>query len=213
MKIRTLSELQDVLDKDRSWRLKEIADLKLAVQGSNSLQQGTLIRAGVTLLYAHWEGFIKNAAEGYILFISSKRLKYEQLTSNLIALGVRGKIEVLKSSKSVGINTEVVDFFMSGLAERASLSFAGAIRTESNLSSTVFENIANSVGVDCSLYQTKYVLIDESLLNRRNRIAHGEYLDIDAKAFRVLADEVLDLITSFKTDIENSANLSKFLRT
>lgn len=92
------------------------------------------------------------------------------------------------------------------------MALDSAIRTESNLSSAVFENICNSVGIDHKLYETKYNLIDESLLNRRNRIAHGEYVGLTADDYRNLADEVITLLRNFKTDIENAATLGKYKR-
>lgn len=38
-KLRTLSMLQDYLDAEFSWRLKELADLKLAVRRIDALQK------------------------------------------------------------------------------------------------------------------------------------------------------------------------------
>lgn len=71
MKIRTLGQLQDALDSEMSWRLKEIADLKSNVKSTSGLARSTLIRAGTALLYAHWEGFIKAASSAYVLFLKA----------------------------------------------------------------------------------------------------------------------------------------------
>jgi hypothetical protein len=49
-------------------------------------------------------------------------------------------------------------------------------------------------------------------LERRNKIAHGEYLDLTHDNYRELADEILILLRLFKTDIENAAVLSKYLQ-
>ena len=87
---------------------------------------------------------------------------------------------------------------------------AGAIRTESNLSSTVFENIAMSIGVAFAPYAPFANLIDKSLLDRRNRIAHGEYLEVDEAGYSALADEVIKLLRMYKTDIENLASTGAY---
>lgn len=48
--------------------------------------------------------------------------------------------------------------------------------------------------MDVNRYAVYSNLIDESLLNRRNKIAHGEYLDLDSEAFEGLVEEGLFLL-------------------
>ncbi len=205
MKIRTLSQLQDALDRDISWRLKEIADLKLSVRSANSLSQSTLIRAGVPLLYAHWEGFVKNSTKSYILFVEGQRLKYEELASSFVVFGAKKHIRSLTESSRTSVNIAAVEFFLVKMSERANFSSDLLVNTKANLNSEVFENIILSVGIDPQPYQAKYNLIDASLLNHRNKIAHGENLELDPESYRKLADEVIILIRGLKTDIENAA--------
>ena len=59
-KIRTLTQLQESLDAGMSWRVKEISDFKLVTKAQSDTSPA-FIRAGVALVYAHWEGFIKAA--------------------------------------------------------------------------------------------------------------------------------------------------------
>ena len=92
----------------------------------------------------------------------------------------------------------------------AKISLSNAINTESNLSSNVFANIATSVGVNIKKYAAHSNLIDESLLNRRNKIAHGDYLDLDIGAFEGLVEEVLLLLRQYKNDIENLASTAAY---
>ena len=204
--------LQDYLDHDFSWRLKELANLKMAVRRTDGLQEKTLIRAAVPLLYAHWEGFIKNATIAYVNFVNSQRLRYDQLASCFITFGVKRRVAELSASRQAASNIAAVEFFMTGLGERANLKLAKVVDTEFNLSSTVFENIAISVGLPTAPYQPRYKLIDESLLRRRNTIAHGGYLDLDAADCRQLIDEVIVMLRSYKNDIENTADAGTYLR-
>lgn len=74
MKIRTIEELQNRLDDDFAWRRKELTVIYTNVSSSKQNQLNTNIRIGVVMLYAHWEGFIKNAAELYLIYVSSKKL-------------------------------------------------------------------------------------------------------------------------------------------
>lgn len=209
-KIRTVIRLQETLDRDFSWRLKEIANLKVVVKLSKRMASETAVRAAIPLLYGHWEGFIKNTATYYIEYVNGQSLKYCQLKSCFVVFGVKRKINELISSKSSRISIAAIDFLREEMENRAKLKIESAIRTEFNLSSSVFKNILMSLGLDFSKYESRFNLIDESLLKRRNFIAHGEYLNIDALGFRALADEVLKLMRWFKTDIENAVVLKEY---
>jgi len=211
-KLQSLSRLQDYLDKDFSWRLKELADLKLAVRRPDALLRKTLIRAAVPLLYAHWEGFVKNATTAYVNFVDSQRLRYDELASCFITFGVKRRLAELSASRQAASNIATVEFFLTGLGERANLKLPRAVDTESNLSSTVFENIAISVGLQTAPYETRYNFMDESLLKRRNTIAHGDYLNLDSADCRKLIDGVTTMLRAYKTDIENAASTSSYLR-
>ena len=212
-KIRTLEQLQSALDKELSWRLKEIASLKIMVRRSDSMTSNTAVRASLPLLYGHWEGFIKNTATLYLEFINGQSLKYRELMSCFIVFGVKKKINELSSSSQSEVSIGAVDFLLNKLNETAQLKVGEAIRTEFNLSSKVFKNILKSINVETKKYETKFKLIDESLLTRRNYIAHGEYLDVEPEGFRELADEILNMLRWFKTDIENAASLEEYRNT
>lgn len=209
-KIRTADQLQEALDNELSWRLKEIASLKIVVKSSKALSKSTAVRAAIPLLYGHWEGFIKNASTYYLDFVNGQSLTYKELKSCFVVFGVKRKINDLISSKSSEISISTLDFLRDELNEKAKLKIDSAIRTEFNLSSKVFENIAKSIGLSTHGYETRYNLIDSSLLHRRNLIAHGEYLDVDSDGFRELADEILQLLRCYKTDIENAVSLEAY---
>jgi hypothetical protein len=209
-KIRTITELQDVLDREFAWRLREIHDLRSAARSADSASQRTFIRAGVALLYAHWEGFVKQACEAYVNHLACKGLRYRDLQRSLIALGLRGKLTTLATSGRVGANLEALAFILDELDKPAKLPLRDAVDTESNLSSDVFRNIVGWVGIDPGRYETKFNFLDRSLLERRNRIAHGEFLDVDEAAFEAIVDETLLLLRWVKTDIENAVATESF---
>lgn len=209
-KIKTVGQLQDCLDEEFSWRLQEIAYLKTIVRKNEAISKKTAVRAAIPLLYGHWEGFVKNAATYYLDFIDGQMLTYEQLKTCFVVFGLKGKINELVSSKKSKVSIALLDFIRDEMQEKAKLKIDSAIRTEANLSSEVFSNIACSIGIDLSKYEARFNLIDESLLRRRNYIAHGEYLDIDPEGFRSLADEIIYLLRIFKTDIENSVTLEDY---
>lgn len=210
-KLRTINQLQDALDHDFAWRLKEVDDLRKAARGADASRKRTFMRAGVALLYAHWEGFVKATAQCYINYLSCQGIPYRDLRPCFIALGMKARLLAVADSGKAAVGTSAVEFILGELDKPAKLPLKGSVDTESNLGSTVFQNIAGWIGVDTAHYETKFHLVDESLLCRRNRIAHGEFLDIDATGFDQLVDDVLLLMRWFKTDVENAAALGSHL--
>ncbi len=211
MKIRILGQLQTALDEDIAWRVKEIADMKLAAKRNDGLSERTLIRAGIAILYAHWEGFVKSAAQAYINFVDSQGKTYGELQTCFAVLGISKQMTELVKAKKARVRIAAVDFIRQSSATPSKLQKFN-VDTKSNLKAEVFENIALSIGIGIQPYESRFKLMDESLLSRRNKIAHGEFVDLDADAWRDLADEVIFLMRSFKTDIENAASTSAFVR-
>lgn len=209
-KLRTANDLQDFLDTEYGWRIKEIAALKAAVRTAGLMPERTLMRAGLALLYAHWEGFVKNSLTAYLNFINCQGLRYEDLLSCFVVFGLKKHINEVSESKTSKISIAAVAFLREQLGQRAQMKIDSAINTESNLSSKVFQNIMISVGFDPESFETRFNLIDESLLRRRNSIAHGDYLDVAKTDWGALADEVIAMLRQVKTHIENAVALEAF---
>jgi RiboL-PSP-HEPN len=129
-----------------------------------------------------------------------------------VVFGLKGYLNTLTTSRKAEANEKAVDFVLDQMDKPAKITLASAIDTESNLTSKVFDNIAISLSISPTAYEAKYNLIDQSLVLRRHKIAHGEYLDIDAKEWRDLSREILSLMRAFKTDIENAATLRLYHR-
>ncbi len=181
------------------WRIKEISTFKLAAR-TNGVNQKVFVRAGVALVYAHWEGFIRAAPEAYLNFVDNQGHVYRDLKSSFAIFGLKGKLVLLVESRQAKPNIEAFDFVLSELDKPDRMNMSSAIDAESNLTSKVFANIATSLDIATTGYETKFKLIDESLVRRRNKVAHGEYLDLEADDFRTLADEVLQIMRDYKTD-------------
>jgi MAE_28990/MAE_18760-like HEPN len=210
-RLRTRAAFQEFLDKEFAWRLKEIADINESIRTAEPTSRKSLIRAGIPILYAHWEGFVKAASEAILNFISNQGLPYRTLKPCFIVFGAKKQVRDIGTSGSAAQNIAAVEFFLNELDSRAEIAFLGSINTDANLSSTVFERIATSIGVNTGAYETKYVLIDKSLVERRNNIAHGEFLDVDREDFGKLTDEVIVLLRFYKNDLQNMVQTSQYL--
>jgi len=210
-RIRTVTQLQEALDADMGWRIKEVSAFKLASKTEGG-DRKVFVRAGVALVYAHWEGFIKTASEAYLDFVDNQGHMYRELKSCFAIFGLKGRLALLSESRQAKPNIEAFDFVLGQLDTRARMRMSSAIDRESNLTSKVFANIAASLDIATTGYETKFNLIDESLVRRRNKVAHGDYLDLDPADFRTLADDVLQMMRDYKTDLQNAASLATYRR-
>ncbi len=214
MSIRTPEQLIDKLATDLAWRKKELSEIKSLVEAKNVSDQRhrALLRSGICMLYSHWEGFVKLAANSYLEYVRSQKLSYKELSTNFLALAMKEKLKEAKDTNKASLYIPVCDFFISELNQKCSLPKDG-ISTASNLSSKILKDITSILGIDFSYYSTKSVLIDTKLVNTRNEIAHGNYLLFDKSEYIELHSEVIAMLDIFSDQIENAAIQKKFLHT
>ena len=184
--------------------------LKTAIKKSKGQVQVAQVRAAVPLLYAHWEGFVKQASTQYLEYVCRSGARFSELQNAFVFLGLKKKVSKVVESSNKKLGVEAVAFIRESLEEIALFDYKGAIDTGSNLSSSVLQEIICCIALDSSRYDAYANLIDERLLKRRNQIAHGEFLDLDAQSWNELSGEVLALLRMFKTDIENCASTRSF---
>ncbi len=210
--VRTTEQLQEFLDGDFGWRVKEMSDIRTAARRADTMARTTLVRAGIALAYAHWEGFVKKAANAYVRYISCQGLRHVDLRTCFVALSLRRPIWNLQSSRKAEAMIAALESVVGEQAARAKLKKAVSIGTESNLSSSVFRDMACWLGLDVGHYETKWQFIDERLLKRRNSIAHGSggELVLTQDEFEELVHDVVQLLRWFKTDIENAVSTEAF---
>lgn len=213
MKLKTAEQLSDRLSRDLAWRKKELSEVKSLIETKSfsDSKHKALVRSGICLLYAHWEGFIKLAANSYLEYVRVQKLRYKELTSNFLALAMKEKLKEVKKTNKPSLYIPVCDFFLDELNQRCLLP-KEAISTASNLSSEIFQEITRTLGINFSTYSTKSVLIDTKLLKTRNEIAHGEYSIFDREEYVELHTEVIILLDLFRTDIENAAINKDYIR-
>jgi hypothetical protein len=213
MSIRTAEQLSDRLATDLAWRKKELSEMKSLIEAKNVSDQRhkVLVRSGVCILYSHWEGFVKLAANSYLEYVISKKLTYQELSSNFLALAMKEKLKEAKETHKPSLYIPVCEFFLSELNQRCILP-KDVISTASNLSSEILKEITYILGIDFSVYSTKSVLIDTKLLKTRNEIAHGNYSVFDRDEYLELHREIIGMLDIFRTEIENAAIQEKFRR-
>jgi hypothetical protein len=214
MKIITEEHLFDKLSQESSWRKKELANLRALLETKRSIfeKEKVLSRCGIAILYAHWEGFIKQAASAYLEFVSMQRLKHKELADNFISLILNKKIGSFNRSSDLVLFSRIVSFFDRELENQSYLPHKAIINTYSNLSSSILKDIITLLGLDYSVYETKKYIIDIKLLERRNQIAHGDRLIVDIDEYLNLHSEIIGMMELFKNQIENAVVTKGFLR-
>jgi hypothetical protein len=210
--IKTTEDLVDRIAEERAWRIKEISEMKniVEVKSISSTRKSVVCRAGLALLYAHWEGFVKKSGTYFLEHVASQRLPLAMLQGNFVTIVLRSRIDQASNSKKYSAFEDVTNFIRNNQGTRASLPFKNIIQTQSNLSSSVLKEITWCLGIDYTIFATKEKLIDSRLVGRRNHVAHGEAIEINQEDFSDLANEVVGLIDIFRTQIENAAIMKRY---
>ncbi len=213
MKIRTVDKLQNLLDKDLVWRRKELIDIKLFV---NSTKNPMFARVGIAILSAHFEGFIKQAANYYVVHVASQNLKLDSLTNNFSSLFFDKNFRGISDSNRVSVNQNFIDKFLDDYYDkRFKVKYTQdnpVIQTESNPTSLVIKEILLSIGLDYTPYETKSNYIDADLLKNRHSVVHGEKIQIEIKDFNSTFLNILKIIEMFNEQIIDAAISKLYLK-
>jgi hypothetical protein len=213
MELRSLDGFETYLTEDLKWRLNELDNWERMVGACRPHERVGALRAGIALLYAHWEGYIKEAARAYLEFVSRKRLKIGELRAELAAVALRGMLGRGEQSKRSADHTALIEMLRNEAQGDANIPYSqSTIRTRSNLAFDVFEDIMHSLGCDASRHEISRTLIDVRLLKNRNEIAHGREMLIELDDWLVIRERVVDVLKDVRTQLQNAAALEHFRR-
>jgi hypothetical protein len=210
VKIRTLEELETALDGEFAWRRRELSVIGGQIAGAKGPAVQMLLRAGIALLYAHFEGFVKGACEAYVEYVARQRVDFEVLAPGLRALALRGQLSSTTDAKTMRVWVPFVESLEEARGKPMDLPKTGAVRTRSNLSANVLLDILMSIGVDFGPYELKRNLIDKELVDRRNRIAHGRQEGATVEEFADLLQQVSGMMTTLRGQISNAAQMAEY---
>lgn len=208
MNLKTVENLFDKLDYEISWRRVELTNLKFNVENVDGNKLNTNLRSSLVLLYAHWEGFVKKSLTYYLEHVSKQKLHNNQLKHNFFALEIHKEISELSKTKKNTFHTKIIDYIFDNISSESNIPFKNRIDTQSNLNSSLFEELMFTVGLDTSRYQTYFMLIDERLLGTRNKIAHGEalqQLQLTKDSYLELHQKITEILEMLKEQIIDAA--------
>lgn len=213
MKIRTKEEFQDAVDSETSWRKMELTAINSNIISAKSFSKNTALRAGIAMLYAHWEGLVKNVASYYLEYVSFQNLTYSELKTNFLALSIKEELKKFDSSNKATIHNQIVNSVIFKQNKKTGIPYKNIIKTNSNLNSFIFVEIMETIGLDYSRYQTSFNMLDEVLLKMRNEIAHGEKLEsisLDQKRFEEIYLIMKSMMDQFVSQVTNAVYLEEY---
>src|ERR1035441_3705522 len=93
-------DLSFQLETELNWRRRELSDLKSAIRSADVIAKTVLLRALVTMAYAHWEGFVRISATKYFTHITIKKKSYRELDGQFYKNSFLARLESLFRSKT-----------------------------------------------------------------------------------------------------------------
>ncbi|MES9838302.1 MAG: MAE_28990/MAE_18760 family HEPN-like nuclease [Candidatus Thiodiazotropha sp.] len=205
------SDFSRMITEDRTWRIKEISDLKAAILRADNILQKVLLRAVATLCYAHWEGYVKFAAQKYMMHIALRKYRYDELHRQFRKNLFLPRLAALSRAKtSLNDRCALIDEILDSSDNRYSRVNDDLIATKSNLNFEVFMDICLVCSVPIEDFNDESTFIDAILLKRRNDIAHGEDTFIDLADLTELTSRTISLMRNFGDALDNKASLKAY---
>ncbi|MDB6067607.1 MAG: hypothetical protein JWR26_3815 [Pedosphaera sp.] len=209
----TESELSFHLDSELNWRRRELSDLKAAIRSADVIAKTVLLRALVTMAYAHWEGYVRISATKYFTHITLKKRPFRELDGQFYKNTFLARLDAFFRSKG---STQESCSFIATILESHDSRFAyinpQLIDTKSNLNTDVIKDLCLICSFDNAFFENDRLFIDLTLLRKRNAIAHGQEDGIDVREVDTIVDKTLALMGHFKTLIENKVYTKGYLR-
>lgn len=213
MKIKQLEKLQDLIDADFAWRKKELVSIKLMI---NASENPILCRMGIAMLSAHFEGFLKQIANYYVVYVASQNISLSQLKTNFLAIHSSSVFRGCENTDKVSVYQRAMEDFLSNYnTKRFQVKYSHdkpIIKTESNPSSAVVKDIFDSIGLDFAPYETKRNYIDSDLLSNRHAVVHGEKIEISVEDFNDTFKHILEIMEQFSRQIIQAAVDKTYLK-
>lgn len=203
MTARTEADVEDRLDAELVWRRLEMLTLIREMTAAERQSPGSplsraLARSCVALIYAHWEGFVRESCQTYVDFLAKRRLKYGELSDALLQTALRSLAKrVTAGDEDSGIT--LLDAVRRPQSTWWSISRSTAtVNTKSNLRYATFCEILRSVGMSTDKFEIKRNFIDKALCDVRNEVAHGRELFPDPRRIETMHSEVIEMMETVR---------------
>lgn len=199
-KIRSLTELQALLDGETQFRKRELS----LIHADFGLPMAR--RAGACLQYAHLEGFIKHGADAYLAYVRHQGLHQSQLTPPLASVALRSAL-ISSDRDRVGALATLFDP-TSQKAQIPNEYFAH----ESNLGDGNYLKILVLLGLEADSGLSSFSPFVEDLARRRHSIAHGGLETPTEVEMNESHKSVVLLLDRYSGAVASAASVSAYRR-
>jgi MAE_28990/MAE_18760-like HEPN len=221
MKIRSIAELQKLLDDETKEAKREMTTLHQWLRSPRQHERPLLFKSAVLLLYARWERCAKQAAEAYLTYIIRQGLSYAQLAPSFLFYAVGQSLETDRrpNMRNFDAFSKTLAFFAEPVEDKFAISNIPeylASREHQNLASNEFRLLVQKLGLPYNdSYATREKAI-ESLMGYRNPFAHGGVsgeLPNDVEGtFQEQCETVRHCLELLKDQILDAASQKSYLR-
>lgn len=160
------------IERDLDWREAEMSILRILLSNSEikEREKTVLFRAAWALLYAHYEGFCKFALTVYYDAVQRSGKPCKDLPTKTQAFALDASVKSVRSLPTHEFISRVLSFEADVMDK--SVTFP-EVDTESNLWPRTLQGLLENADISIESLQAHNRAL-ATLVNRRNKIAHGE---------------------------------------
>lgn len=201
------------LTEDFNWRLKEITDLrKIATSVANGYEVAVR-KAGIALLYAHWEGYVKFVGEAYIKYVAVRKITIESLTEEFFAMEISGPLKnYVGGPGDMSSRLSLIDEWRRMEKSQFKRIKDRGVSTGGNLNYQRFSEVCILFNIDPKKVIGNEEFLDKNILGVRNKIAHGESITVTEAEFLAASKFVIDAMRNFRTEAEFRVISKQYMR-
>ncbi|WP_192260080.1 MAE_28990/MAE_18760 family HEPN-like nuclease [Mesorhizobium caraganae] len=188
---------------DFNWRVREISDLRKIAATAGSGYEVAIRKAGIALLYAHWEGYVKFVGEAYVKYVAVRKFKLALLVDEFLA------VEIAVILRKYGVTSGDLSSRLALVADWKALEDGQfrnfrekGISTGGNLNYDRLSDICRLIRIDPKKVVSDPDYLDRNVLGVRNKIAHGESITVTADEFTLSSDFIIEAMRGFRSETE-----------
>ncbi|SEH22577.1 MAE_28990/MAE_18760 family HEPN-like nuclease [Rhizobium sp. NFR12] len=199
----------DKITQDLDWRETELGALKILLVRDDitSNQKSSLLRAAWTMLYAHYEGFVKNALSVFFAEVERSIVGCHVLPTPTRILAHSKSMKVIRSLPAAEMIVALDSFHTIQALEIPSFP---EVETDSNLWPNKLIELLEGADIRSEFVEARRIEL-RTLVQRRNDIAHGKRNLIgEISYYNQFEDAVYGLMYDLAFAIEARLNASPY---
>jgi hypothetical protein len=205
-------DIQSQIAENLDRRRLEITNLRrIVLNHVGKPLESTVVRMCVPMIYAHWEGYVKEVCQLYLEHIEGSVTAARQLQPAILGYLWTPMLKPITGGLSFDRRKVVAECALR--ETRRPIKFGDAekaINTRSNLNFSVLEGIANDLCLDISSLTQRRRHLD-TIVHIRNIIAHGANPQtLRHSDFEEHAEAVMGLMEEFERVVVDSIQNARF---